>query len=160
MAPLSRLGDSQGPVTRDAPGSREGVEQGARLLGVAVGQQFHRALQVGEEYGDEFAFSLKRRFGRQDLLGEVGMTSGGAEGEGKVDSTPVMSRPSVNSPFNLAANSNALRAVRGVVKAARTILIAPCRVASSKIPASAATITCWSRSVNLGALGRPCGLPD
>ena len=62
-------------------------EQRARLLGVAVGQQFHRALQVGEEYGDEFAFSLKRRFGRQDLLGEVGMTSGGAEGEGKVDST-------------------------------------------------------------------------
>jgi hypothetical protein len=33
-------------------------------------------------------------------------------------------------------------------------------VASSKIPASAATITCWSRSVNFGSLGRPFGLPD
>jgi hypothetical protein len=60
----------------------------------------------------------------------------------------------------LAANSNALRAVRGVVKAARSTLIAPCRVASSKSPASAATIPCWSRSVNRGALGRPFGLPD
>jgi hypothetical protein len=72
----------------------------------------------------------------------------------------LMSRPAVNSPFNRAANSSALRTVRGVVKAARSTLIAPCRVASSKSPASAATITCWSRSVNRGALGRPFGLPD
>jgi hypothetical protein len=71
MAPLSRLGDSQGPVTRDAPGSRESVEQGARLLGVAVGQQFHRALQVGEEYGDLLALPFESALRGEDLLSEV-----------------------------------------------------------------------------------------
>jgi hypothetical protein len=65
-----------------------------------------------------------------------------------------------SSPVNLPANSSALRTVRGVVKAVRNALVAARRVASSKIPASAATIRCWSRSVNLGALGRPFGLPD
>jgi hypothetical protein len=47
------------------------VEDLARLLGITVGEEFHRALQVGEENGDLFALSLQRRFGRQDLLGEV-----------------------------------------------------------------------------------------
>jgi hypothetical protein len=29
----------------------DGVEERARLLGVAVGEQLHRALEIGEEHG-------------------------------------------------------------------------------------------------------------
>ena len=41
------------------------------LLGIAVGQQLHRALQVGEQDCHLLAFALERRFGGEDLLGEV-----------------------------------------------------------------------------------------
>ena len=34
------------------------VEQFARLLGVAVSEQLHRAFEVGEEYGDLLALAL------------------------------------------------------------------------------------------------------
>ena len=37
-----------------------GVEELARLLGVAVGEQLHRALEVGEEHGDLLALALER----------------------------------------------------------------------------------------------------
>ena len=37
-----------------------GVEELARLLGIAVGEQLHRALQVGEEHGDLLALALQR----------------------------------------------------------------------------------------------------
>ena len=47
------------------------IEDRPRLLGIAVGEQLHGALEVREEDGDLFALALKRRFGRQDLLGEV-----------------------------------------------------------------------------------------
>ena len=40
------------------------VEQLARLLGITVGQQLHRALEVGEQDGHLLAFTLKRRPGR------------------------------------------------------------------------------------------------
>jgi hypothetical protein len=49
----------------------DGIQDLARLLRIAVGQQLHRAFEVGKEDGDLFAFSLQRRSGRQDLLGEV-----------------------------------------------------------------------------------------
>jgi hypothetical protein len=49
----------------------DGVEQRARLFRVAVGEQLHRALEVGEEDRDLLALTLERRFGRQDLLGQV-----------------------------------------------------------------------------------------
>ena len=48
-----------------------GIEELARLLGIAVGEQLHRALEVGEEDGDLLALALQRRLGREDLLGEV-----------------------------------------------------------------------------------------
>ena len=41
------------------------------LLGVLVGEQLHRPFEVREQHGDQLAFSLKRRFGCQDLFGEV-----------------------------------------------------------------------------------------
>ena len=39
----------------------DGVEELARLLGVAVGEQLHGALEVGEEDGDLLALALERR---------------------------------------------------------------------------------------------------
>ena len=48
-----------------------GIEDLARLLGIAVGEQLHRSLEVSEEDRDLLALALKRRLGRQDLLGQV-----------------------------------------------------------------------------------------
>jgi hypothetical protein len=39
---------------------QHGVQELARLFGVAVGEQFHGAFQVGEEHGDLFALPFKR----------------------------------------------------------------------------------------------------
>ena len=50
---------------------QHGIEQLARLLGVAIGEQFHRALEVGEEHGDLLALALQGGLGGEDLLGEV-----------------------------------------------------------------------------------------
>ena len=49
----------------------DGVEELARLLGIAVGEQLHRALEVGEEHGDLLALALQGGLGGEDLLGEV-----------------------------------------------------------------------------------------
>ena len=48
-----------------------GIKNLARLLGVAISEQLHRALEVGEEDRDLFALALKGGLGRKDLLGEV-----------------------------------------------------------------------------------------
>ena len=37
----------------------DGIEELARLLGIAVGEQLHRALEVGEEDGDLLALALE-----------------------------------------------------------------------------------------------------
>jgi hypothetical protein len=47
------------------------VEQFARFLRVAVGQQLHRALQIGEEDRHLLTLALKRRLRGEDPLGEV-----------------------------------------------------------------------------------------
>ena len=47
------------------------VEELPRLLGVAVGEQLHRALQVGEEHGDLLALAFEGGLRGEDLLGEV-----------------------------------------------------------------------------------------
>jgi len=48
-----------------------GIEELARLLGISVGEQFHRALQVGEQDCYLLAFSFEGALGGEDLLGEV-----------------------------------------------------------------------------------------
>ena len=48
------------------------VEELPRLLGIAVGQQFHRALQVGKQHRDLFALAFQGTAGRQNLLGQIG----------------------------------------------------------------------------------------
>ena len=47
------------------------VEELARLLGIAVSQQFHRALQVGKEDGDLLALAFEGGLGGEDLLGQI-----------------------------------------------------------------------------------------
>jgi hypothetical protein len=50
---------------------QDGVEDLPRRLGVAVGQQLHRALEIGEEDGDLLALAFERGLGGQDLLDQV-----------------------------------------------------------------------------------------
>jgi hypothetical protein len=50
----------------------DGVEELTGFLGVAVGQQLHRALEIGEQHGDLLALAFKGGFGCQDFLGEMG----------------------------------------------------------------------------------------
>src|SRR5215475_10196688 len=47
------------------------VEDLARFLWIAVGQQLHRALEVGEQDGDLLALTFEGALGGEDLLGEV-----------------------------------------------------------------------------------------
>jgi hypothetical protein len=45
------------------------VEELARVLRITIGEQFHGALQIGEEDRDLFALALERGLRGQDLLG-------------------------------------------------------------------------------------------
>ena len=54
------------------------IEELTRLLRVTVGQEFHRALQIGEEHRDLFALTFERIAGGEDLLRQIG----GGVGEG------------------------------------------------------------------------------
>ena len=47
------------------------VQELARVLGIAVGEQLEGALHVGEHHGDMLALSLERVAGGQNLLGQV-----------------------------------------------------------------------------------------
>ena len=47
------------------------VEELPGLLGIAVGQQLHGTLEVGEEHRDLLAFAFESAPGGEDLLGEV-----------------------------------------------------------------------------------------
>ena len=56
------------------------VEELPRLLGIAVGEQLHRALEVGEQHRDLLALALQGALGGEDLLGEVlGRVAGRAQ---------------------------------------------------------------------------------
>jgi hypothetical protein len=48
-----------------------GVEELPRFLRVAIGQELHRALEVGEEDGDLLALSFDGGLGGEDFLSEV-----------------------------------------------------------------------------------------
>jgi hypothetical protein len=45
------------------------VEELPRLLGIAVGQQLHGALQVGKQHRDLLAFAFEGGLGGEDFLG-------------------------------------------------------------------------------------------
>src|SRR5262245_43168643 len=48
-----------------------GIEKLPRFLRIAVGEQFHGALEVGEEYSDLLALTFNGRLGTEDALGKV-----------------------------------------------------------------------------------------
>ena len=58
------------------------IEDLPRLLGIAVGEQLHGALEVGEEDRDLLAFAFEGLLRREDLLCEVLRRVGGRRGEG------------------------------------------------------------------------------
>ena len=66
----------------------DGVEELPRLLGVAVGEQLHRALQVGEEDRDLLALALEGALRGENLLGEVLGGVGLGELESRAGSVP------------------------------------------------------------------------
>jgi hypothetical protein len=47
------------------------VEELARLLGIAIGQQLHRAFQIGKQDRDLFAFPFEGGLGGEDFLGQI-----------------------------------------------------------------------------------------
>ena len=49
----------------------DGIEELARLLGVAIGEELHGALEVGEEDGDLLALAFQGGLRGEDLLGQV-----------------------------------------------------------------------------------------
>jgi hypothetical protein len=49
----------------------DGIEDGPRLLWVAVGQQLHGAFEIGEEHCDLLALAFERVAGGENLLGQV-----------------------------------------------------------------------------------------
>ncbi len=48
-----------------------GIEDLARLLGIAVGEQLHRALEIGKQHRHLLALAFERSPGSEDPLGEV-----------------------------------------------------------------------------------------
>ena len=63
---------------------KHGIEDLARLFGIAVGQKFHRALEVGEEDRDVFALAFEGGLGGEDSLGEVSGRVGLRSGEARL----------------------------------------------------------------------------
>jgi hypothetical protein len=47
------------------------IEKLACFLGISVGEQLHRPLEVGEENGDLLALAFESRLGGENLLGEM-----------------------------------------------------------------------------------------
>src|SRR5262249_34950882 len=50
---------------------QDGIENLARILRIAISEQLHRALEVGEKHRNLLALSFKGALGGEDLLGEV-----------------------------------------------------------------------------------------
>jgi hypothetical protein len=50
---------------------KHGVHELARLFGIAVSEQLHRALQISEEHGDLLTLALEGRLRREDAFGEM-----------------------------------------------------------------------------------------
>ena len=60
---------------------QDGIEELPGLLGVALGQQFHGAFEVGKQHGDLLALAFQGTAGGEDLLSQIGWRV--AEGAGR-----------------------------------------------------------------------------
>src|SRR5882672_10676469 len=61
-----------------------GVEKLLRVLGIEVGEQARRTLDVGEQHGDLLALTLQGPSGDQDLIGEMPGRVMLGRGEGRI----------------------------------------------------------------------------
>ena len=68
------------------------IENFARLFGIAVAEQLHRALDVGEEHGHLLPLAFQCRPRGEDLLGEVLRSVGLRRGEARLSGGPVAHR--------------------------------------------------------------------
>jgi hypothetical protein len=50
---------------------QHGIEESPGLFRITIGQQFHRALEVGKQHRDLLALAFQGAAGSQDLLGEI-----------------------------------------------------------------------------------------
>ena len=102
-----------------------GIEQLARLFRIALGQQLHRALEVGEEHRDLLPLALQSALGREDLLGQVlGRVGGGGAESGRRRLGPrCRRRASDRGPERLTAASAELPARRDRDAAGRAELL-------------------------------------
>ena len=50
---------------------KEALQDRVPLLGIAVGEQFHRALEIRKQHGDLLALAFEGGLRLQDLVGEV-----------------------------------------------------------------------------------------
>ena len=52
--------------------SRTGIEELPGVLGIALGQEFHRALEVGKQHGDLLALAFQGTAGGENFLRQIG----------------------------------------------------------------------------------------
>ncbi len=115
-----------------------GIEQLARFLGVAISEQLHRALQVGEEHGDLLALALEGGLGGEDLLGEVpgGIALRNAEsGRGRLGCRTTLGQPVAALLAELHAQLIRRPATRARLLQARTAFLAKDSITGVLVPA-------------------------
>ena len=96
------------------------VEELPGVLGIAVGQEFHGALEIGKQHGDLLALAFQGTAGGEDLLREIGwgVGEGGGAGAGAAAeqrgaaASPVQTRtsPSSSAASRWPLMSSSLRA--------------------------------------------------
>ena len=110
------------------------IENLARLLGIAVGEQLHGALQVCKEHRDLLALAFEGALGREDLLGEVlgSVGLGGSEprrGAGGADGGRALEAELSPSgklrPAVRASEGQRRRALQAELRLGRILLLAP-----------------------------------
>ena len=108
------------------------VDEVARLLGVAVGQHLHRALEVGEDHRHLLALALEHGLGVQDALGQVlrrvgirraeaGGRAGGLDGQGALGAE--LGGGGQRRPAAAAVGAQLHAAVDAIVRAGRVLLL-------------------------------------
>ena len=89
------------------------IEELPRLLGIAIGEQLHRALQVSEEHGDLLALAFQSGLRSEDLLGEVLRAYRSPESESGSVSQLAHRTPSRTSPIPATRLGTSSRSMPG-----------------------------------------------
>ena len=118
----------------------DGVEELARLLRIAVGQELHRALEVGEEDRHLLALALEGALRGEDPLGEVPGRVRLGRGEARLPGRlRVHRQPALAAEADALAELGAARARRRA-RAARRIR---CRSATTRASRAGSADSAW-----------------